>query len=92
MKESDREVVRAWDYRVLYTDLFEMATNTDGVRLQVQQQDPNGHVSELVGLQMSHTDAIGLAKGILKALDAYEERTGNKLARPEVEMLEKESS
>lgn len=86
MSDSEKKVIRAHDYRVLFTDDFDLSLSRNGVRLQVQQNDPEGHISGLVGLQMSHRDALVLSEALKQAVEFHEERTGDQIDRPEVKL------
>jgi len=63
-----------------------MAFNGEGVRLQIMQEDPDDFVSNLVGVQMSFSNALALAQGIQEAMKVYGERTGTIMPKPDVEI------
>lgn len=87
---SDKKPVRTPDYRVHYSDEFDLAISSDGVRIQILQSDPDGFVNGLAGLQMPYQTALALADSILKAIAIYEEDSGVEIPRPEVTVDVKE--
>jgi len=88
MSESstDMEVIRATDYRVLYSDAFDLAISNEGVRLQILQRDPDEFIACLIGIQLPYETALALSEGISKAVERYEESSGIEIERPSVSL------
>jgi hypothetical protein len=88
---SDKKPVRSLDYRVHFSDEFDLAISSEGVRIQILQNDPDGFVSGLAGIQMPYQTALALASAIDKAIEFYEKDTGNEIPRPTVSLEMKEN-
>jgi hypothetical protein len=82
------EVIRAADYRVLYSDAFDLAISNEGVRLQILQRDPDEFIACLAGVQLPYETALALSEAIRKAVEKYEESSGIEIPRPSVSVRE----